>query len=169
MQFYIAKNGNQAGPFSLAQISAQVSAGTLGINDLAWAEGMPSWVTVAEILRQPGLPPAGAPPALQDKPKTGVGLFSLIIAVLGIPIWFTILVIAAAGARNHADSHSNLMMMVGLALFAMGAVNLVGAVLGIVAVVDKSRRTVPAILGLIGNGLEVLAIALLTIIGLSAK
>jgi membrane protease subunit (stomatin/prohibitin family) len=66
--FFVAVNGQQAGPFDLAALGQQAVAGRLTLQTLVWKSGMPAWLAVAQVpelaaLFPPPLPP-GAPPPL---------------------------------------------------------------------------------------------------------
>ena len=58
MQYYLVKNGTPTGPFLLEQLRAMLADGSASIADLCWAEGMPTWVPLAQVLGIP-LPESG--------------------------------------------------------------------------------------------------------------
>ena len=67
MEIHITKDGQQLGPFTLAQVNTALAGGELSPDDLAWHEGAPGWImlgavdgVVAPALRPPMPPP---PPA----------------------------------------------------------------------------------------------------------
>jgi uncharacterized RDD family membrane protein YckC len=49
MQIYLARNNEQAGPYSLEQVNAMLSNKQIVLTDLAWHEGMPNWLTLAQL------------------------------------------------------------------------------------------------------------------------
>ena len=55
--YWIFRNGEKTGPFDLPQLRASFSAGHLAAGDLAWQEGMPSWVNLSQLLSVPPEPP----------------------------------------------------------------------------------------------------------------
>lgn len=57
VEWYITQNGQQVGPVSPEQLQQMVGAGQVAATELVWCEGMPNWVTVAEV---PGLTTAGS-------------------------------------------------------------------------------------------------------------
>ena len=60
MEFYIAHNGQQHGPFSEAQVRASLDNGTLSVTDLAWHEGASAWQSISSFpsfARQSATPP----------------------------------------------------------------------------------------------------------------
>ncbi len=58
MQITINRDGQQYGPFSLEQINAGLAAGQLVPTDMAWHEGLPEWIPLAELegVELPGEP-----------------------------------------------------------------------------------------------------------------
>jgi hypothetical protein len=100
--------------------------------------------------------------------KSRVGLAGSIIGLAGIPIWLVIVVVAATGQSNPGSQGSR-MMFVGFSAIAMLGVNIVGAVLGFMAVSKESQRKTLVITGLVLNIVQVLAILLLMFIGLTMK
>ena len=63
MKIYIAKNGQQLGPFDEEELTKQITEGTVSYDDLAWVEGMVTW----QPLRTITSPPAGGPPSLPTR------------------------------------------------------------------------------------------------------
>lgn len=62
MRYFIGKNGRQLGPFDGQQVRDQLTAGTIGYDDLLWREGMPAWAPVRTEfppLSAASLPPPG--------------------------------------------------------------------------------------------------------------
>src|SRR5437868_1833542 len=57
MTLYITRNGERIGPMSLDQARAMVQNGTAALTDLAWYEGLPSWIPLSQV---PGFAVAGA-------------------------------------------------------------------------------------------------------------
>ncbi len=69
MQIHIARNGQQFGPYELAFINTSLCDGKLLPTDLAWSDGMPAWIPLAQI---PGVQLSNhAPPALPPVPSSG--------------------------------------------------------------------------------------------------
>lgn len=63
-QWYVAKDGNRAGPFTLVQVRQMIAGGTLGPSHLVWKQGMAGWLPAASVN---GLFGAAAPPALPSR------------------------------------------------------------------------------------------------------
>jgi len=73
--YYLGKNGQQTGPFTLEQLRGMAAGGLIAPTDLLWTEGMSGWQpanTVPGIFaaQNAGVPPlAGGPP---PQPAPGV-------------------------------------------------------------------------------------------------
>ena len=64
MNYYISRDGQQFGPYTLAEVQRYVAEGNILLTDLAHGEGMAQWVPVQQILGNiPAQPPAPAPSA----------------------------------------------------------------------------------------------------------
>ncbi|MBF7687014.1 RDD family protein [Acinetobacter rathckeae] len=51
MQIYLARNGQQAGPYSLEQINQMLQDQQILLTDLAWHQGMTEWKALGELTR----------------------------------------------------------------------------------------------------------------------
>jgi membrane protease subunit (stomatin/prohibitin family) len=49
VSFFLAIDGNQAGPFDLAGLQAKVAEGKLRHDTLVWKQGMPSWAAASSV------------------------------------------------------------------------------------------------------------------------
>jgi hypothetical protein len=49
MQILIARNGKPYGPYTLDQIQTYLASGEVQGSDLAWHEGLPSWIPLAQV------------------------------------------------------------------------------------------------------------------------
>ncbi len=56
MQIYITRDGQRLGPYSVEDINAQLAAGTVSATDLAWYEGVASWIPLSSV---PGISTGG--------------------------------------------------------------------------------------------------------------
>jgi membrane protease subunit (stomatin/prohibitin family) len=65
--YFVALNGQQAGPFDVSAFSDKITAGTITRDTLVWTTGMPNWVAVSLVPELAGLF-KDAPPPL---PKMG--------------------------------------------------------------------------------------------------
>lgn len=49
MQIYLARNNQQAGPYTLVQVNQMLATGQVLLDDLVWHEGMPEWKKLGEL------------------------------------------------------------------------------------------------------------------------
>jgi hypothetical protein len=47
--FFVAINGQQAGPFDLTTIAAKARAGEISQDSLVWKQGMPAWAPASSV------------------------------------------------------------------------------------------------------------------------
>lgn len=61
--YYVARGGQQEGPYSKSVLRQLVAGGVLSPSDLIWKEGFPAWTelgrTIVDLPRSPVLPPTG--------------------------------------------------------------------------------------------------------------
>lgn len=50
MQIYVIKAGQETGPFSKEQLQSMLKAGMIALNDLAWRNGLPTWIPLHQIV-----------------------------------------------------------------------------------------------------------------------
>jgi hypothetical protein len=84
MNIYLTKNGQQLGPYPLADVQNMVAAGTVHSGDLAWYEGLAGWIPLHQV---PGFTYSGAvAPAPAGRPVLVwvICLFYFIFIPLGI-------------------------------------------------------------------------------------
>jgi hypothetical protein len=73
--FYVNKNDQQLGPFTLTQVQRMVATGGLKPDDLAWYEGLVEWIPVDQV---PGFAdPKVRPPAAKPRRPSAVWVISL--------------------------------------------------------------------------------------------
>ena len=78
MDIFIIRNGEQAGPYDDAAVEALLAQGGVGPQDLAWRNGLPRWLPLAEVMQthsstapEPPKPPEKSlGNAAQDEPAT---------------------------------------------------------------------------------------------------
>jgi hypothetical protein len=165
VNIYIHQDGQQLGPLPMAEVLEKVSTGTVSPANLAWHEGLPAWVPLSEILQKNAPATVVSPPAIKAT-TPGLGLASFIIGIAGFPIWLVIVAIAGVLHNRGVGSQNPSMEYVGLCLFAMLGLNLIGAILGIVAVFYKYAAKTLTILGISFNFLQVLGVIFLIILGM---
>jgi hypothetical protein len=70
MKYLIHRGGQQYGPYSVEELRQFVTSGNILASDMAWAQGMPAWVPVSQILGgAPAPAPAPAAPAPAPAPS----------------------------------------------------------------------------------------------------
>jgi len=62
MGIYVTKNGQQLGPYTMAEAQNLLRSGTLAATDLAWREGLPNWIPLYQVPGFVLVPPAPPPP-----------------------------------------------------------------------------------------------------------
>jgi hypothetical protein len=48
-RYYVARNGQQFGPYTMEELQRYLGEGRLSLTDLAWTEGMQAWVALAQL------------------------------------------------------------------------------------------------------------------------
>ena len=56
MNYYLGRKGEKLGPYTLAQLQTMMAQGQVFPDDLAWGEGMPSWLPAVQVLGSAGHP-----------------------------------------------------------------------------------------------------------------
>ncbi len=49
MQIYLARNQEQAGPYTLEQVNSMLASGQVQLNDLAWHDGLDQWQPLGQL------------------------------------------------------------------------------------------------------------------------
>ena len=174
MQIYVTKDQHRVGPYTAAEARNQILTGHLTGADLAWHEGLPSWVTLSEILAsQPSHPTLGPIEPMAPAPPltSGFGVASFVAAIVGAIGWFLILICVVVADRHGTTKDENSPVLLLMGLFTIGALllNIFGAVGGIVALVKGTSRKWMAVIGLVANALEFCVVFGLMIIGIAMK
>ena len=95
MQIYVHKNNQQLGPFTEAEIKAQLAAGTITMADHVWWQGQANWLPLAQTplgtaggAPLPGMPSAPAPMGggvpLATGPTSQLAIWSLVCGCLSL-------------------------------------------------------------------------------------
>ena len=104
MQFYVTKNGEQLGPFSLMDVRQRLQSGALTYTDLAWREGMKDWAPLSELMggalpdATPHAVSTWEPAAPRPQPQAPTGLrvvTALVICGILIGVLFVLAFFAA--------------------------------------------------------------------------
>lgn len=71
MQIYLARNNQQAGPYSLDQLNQMLANQQVLLTDLVWHQGMPEWKALGELTQGKFIyQPEGFTPPLDPVPPT---------------------------------------------------------------------------------------------------
>lgn len=62
MNYYVTRDGQQYGPYSLADLQRYVAQGNIQLTDLARSEALDQWIPVEQIIGNISVPQAPAPP-----------------------------------------------------------------------------------------------------------
>ena len=178
LKIYIAAENTTEGPFSLDEIQSGILQGKISAMTLAWYTGVSGWIPLGSLLKDkvtfpPLAPSFQFPPDMptQSAPmKTpGIGLASFWMALLGVPFWFILLMIAGVAHNAGAGTESPVMIFTGLAMFAGFGVNALGVILGGIAANQKDVKQTLSWLGTGLNLCEILGMIGLMILGLMMK
>ena len=108
MQIYLARNNQQAGPYSLEQLNQMLASQQVLLTDLVWHQGMAEWKTLGELtqgklLYQPAQAPVFdtvEPAAVQQsnstqfdaKPETNLAAFHsrALAKILDLSLWLPV-------------------------------------------------------------------------------
>ena len=67
MEIYIARSGQQTGPFTEEQLKSMIQAGMATLNDQAWHKELAEWTPLHRVLKvSPPIPPVQPPPRIQQ-------------------------------------------------------------------------------------------------------
>jgi hypothetical protein len=69
MTYWVAKNGQKQGPYSLEDLQRMLAGGSLAPTDLVWKDGMTQWAPMLQVV--PAGPPPAATPAAAPPPAQG--------------------------------------------------------------------------------------------------
>lgn len=164
MNIYVIKNQHKHGPYTAAEVRSRIASGQFAESDSGWHDGVADWLPLAQLLASLTVGPDGAPPIPQK--SSGLTKASFIIAMVGIGAWLVLIVTAAAGGSAGASDTSPLFVSVGLLAFAVMAVNLAGALFGIIALTKTISNRWMAVTGVIANGVELVGMLLWIVFGL---
>ena len=176
VQIYVTRDQQQLGPYSPAEARNRILTGHLGGSDLAWHQGLSSWVTLSEILASvPSHPTLGpiAPTASASSatPVSGFAIASLVAAIIGAIGWIILLVVAIVADRQgrNEDKNDPVMLVFGLMMLFGMILNILGGIGGIAALMRSRSHKWMAITGLIFNALELIVVFALLILGMAMK
>jgi hypothetical protein len=130
MEIYISRSGERYGPFSLAEVQADIDAGNIQPTDLAWHDGVTDWaevwqldgITLPKRRVPPPPPPARAAyyPTMPQKSSSGGDMALLILLTLLLPIvGFIIGIIRISNPERRSEGGILLALSIGLTIFYM--------------------------------------------------
>lgn len=116
MKYYIKRDLNEYGPYTLADLQRYVAQGNISMADLARGEGMTEWVPVSQIVGN--IPAPAPPPAMPAATPTTGGTVSsgrpaVATASPGAPAYATAAAPAVAGPVP-PDFHWALVLLIGM-------------------------------------------------------
>lgn len=178
MEFYLLVGNDRRGPLSLQELYAQ------GVrpDSLVWHAGLGNWTPANQVpeLRDalfssyaaaaptPYSPPQWSDQAIETRTHSKLGIVSFFMGiVIGIGE-FALVVIAGIMSVTEpggVDANAPQMIILGLFLIAGMLAALAGVVLAIVGLVERNRYRVFPMLGLAVNGLIVLGVIGLMVVG----
>ncbi len=129
MNYMLMRNGQQYGPYTLADLQRYVAAGNILVSDLVKSEGMENWVPLSQIIGNIPVPVAPAPqwtaPQASPYPPPpslhwGVVL-ALDIVTCGLFGWAWIIVQAAWIKKVEPESKALLYVIIAIALILTGS------------------------------------------------
>jgi hypothetical protein len=141
MQIFIAKNGQQLGPYTLEHIQGQVAAGALSPLDLAWYEGLADWAPLSQIPGYRAPEAAAAHPAFSPEPPpyraprpiwaTVISIYLFVTVPLGLLSLLLVPLLASIPMPNGQANHAyQAITYVDYGMGALtGLISLVGAIL----------------------------------------
>jgi hypothetical protein len=168
---YVAIDDNQQGPFKDEEIQQMLAAGRINSRSLGWKEGMGDWAPLktwyapAQATAEPP-PMPGEPPMVAGAPLDRKGEIAFYVGVGGIMAWIVLLMTIGVLSKSGHESEG-VMVFFGLLVFAMIGVNLVGVVLGTIAIMGTSARSQRAVIGLVLSALQIAGIIAIMALGSS--
>ena len=128
MNYMLMRNGQQYGPYTLADLQRYVAAGNILVSDLVKSEGMDNWVPLSQIIGNIPVPapaaPQWTPPPVSPYPPPpslhwGIVL-ALQIVTCGLFGWAWVIVQAAWIKKVEPESKALVYIIVAIALFFTG-------------------------------------------------
>ena len=122
MTYYISRNGETSGPYSLIDLQRYVASGEISPGDLARGEGMPNWVAVSQILSGAGAgSPQGSgpiPASAYPPPNLHWGLVLLFgMVTCGVFMWVWMFIESSYVSSIDRENKSTMLYAIGLSCF----------------------------------------------------
>lgn len=177
--WWLSDQGRPHGPHSEASVATGLTNGAISPQTYAFPTRGGEWKRLCEwpaFTRACAIAPApqysaGSSlvewerPALARGKSSGVALSSFVIALVGLVVHFVLVMIAAVSVARGLKGTEPLMIATGLLIIAMLGANVIGGVLGLVAISQRVSNKWMAVMGIVLNALEFLAIIGLMVIG----
>jgi hypothetical protein len=74
MNYYVARNGQQYGPYTEEVVRSYLGAGSLSASDNIREESSPAWTTIGQLFQVPAAPPMMQPPASRSTMERWIAL-----------------------------------------------------------------------------------------------
>ncbi|MDX2225899.1 MAG: DUF4339 domain-containing protein [Verrucomicrobiae bacterium] len=167
--YHLIQKGKQSGPFSGELITQMMDSGQVAPTDLVWCQGMVDWQPAGQHFGTSVVPPPlpQATGGTATKGSSGLGWTSLGIGLFMFVAWFVLLVVAGLAHEKGEPDNSPVYMVVGLLSFAGMGLNVMGIVFGIIPLFGEGvGKTVPIVGGIL-NGIELVGMVLIIMIGMA--
>jgi hypothetical protein len=166
MNYHISRDGQQFGPYTLAEVQRYVAEGNILLTDLACSEGMDRWVPVQQILGnipvQPSPPsppnygqvPVYPQPAFGAAPQPVAGplppglhwALVLLFGIMTCGIFSYVWMFIQASYVKKIRPDANCLLLYGIGIPGM----ILGSILRIAAAADESIRGLSTLIELAG-------------------
>lgn len=159
--WYYVRQGQQTGPVSEDMLRQLVGSGEVLVTDPVWREGMPGWTPAGQAL---GMFAKGGT-------RNTLGLASFVIAMISGLMVFGLVIAAgvmAATTPGGVDEQAPATMILGLGIIGGALLALAGLCLAIGSFFIPHRERLFGSLGLALNGVIILGIVGLMIVGIAA-
>jgi hypothetical protein len=132
MNYMVMRDGQQYGPYTLADLQRYVAAGNLLVSDQVKSEGMDNWVPLSQVIGNIPVPVVpqqqwSAPPAVQYPPPPGLHwgiVLGLQIITCGLFGWAWAIVQAVWVRKVEPESKALIYIVIALgALIGSGVLN----------------------------------------------
>lgn len=184
--WWISDGDRPTGPHSESMVLAGVKRGRISPVSYACPLGGQEWKMVCEwpafvracaavgtVAHSPEVvvtrAAVGGRQTVHQKSWSGLALSSLILAAVGFFGYLMAVIVAAVGSTNGAAEDQPIVIVAGLMVVALLAANFFGALLGVIALTQNVGHKWMAVVGLLGNGLEILGLIGLIVLGALAS
>jgi hypothetical protein len=148
MNYFVLRNDQQYGPYTLADLQRYVASGNVLVTDLTRSEGMTDWVPVSQVIGNIPVPVAAPMPAVSagvmypNPPDLHWGIALLLMFVTcGIFNWVWVFVQAAWVRKVQPQTKCMVYLAVAVCAF------IVSTILGL----DKALASVRTLMNLVGG------------------